>query len=336
MYAISTCHSLAGKLINLIMAKSFEELKPEIDKALQYLETCKKFTSSQATEAITLIESTRKYSSRPCDDQRRLGLYLVSKGYAQLFVKMWNGLCRFLEREKWKEVGFFNLKYMMLTYVTFTDQCPLEAGAEMGNHGCISLLFGGLKKLEAYFTEEAEFAIIMHVIQNIMATLYNSIHQCRSNREIYRELGAVGILRKYIKSANDTVSLLSLMILPYIVNESESGILATRDGGVATFVNLLQMAVTSDNHNANVDMVFSAQELLDCLNHIAINDDNKREIKEQDGILAIIIQMLGDDFTEEEQTVAAEAIWNLAFEPSVRESGQLDDALQGKKTKVYK
>ena len=126
------------------------------------------------------------------------------------------------------------------------------------------------------------------------------------------------------------------MVLAYIVKEEESEILATSDVGVATLVRLLQQAIKSSNHEAKIRFslfysnTFSAFELSNCLNHLAINDVNKRAIEKQGGI-PTIIRMLQDDFSEEEQCVASEILWNLAFIDSIRQSEQLQSALQGKK-----
>ena len=112
------------------------------------------------------------------------------------------------------------------------------------------------------------------------------------------------------------------MTLAYIVNESESKILAESDVGVATLDQLLQDAVQSSNHTViiyNSGQYFSTFELLDCLNHLAINGANNRDIEKQDSIPALV-RMLEDDFSEEEQCVAAEMIWNLTFVESIRQS----------------
>ncbi|XP_072051598.1 uncharacterized protein [Amphiura filiformis] len=115
----------------------------------------------------------------------------------------------------------------------------------------------------------------------------------------------------------------SLMILAYIVDESESSVLATSDGGVASLVEILQIRTKNSCDEVSV---LSAREILDCLNHLAINDSNKLEIEKQGGI-PLIVRMLQDDFDEEDQCVAAEAVWNLAFVESIRTSSQLQEAV---------
>ena len=318
--------------IELIMAHTFEELKPGIDKALHYLKTCEDFTTDEAQKSFEVLQNASFPSG--CSNRHKVAKYLTGEGFGQLFVTMWNSLCEFLDREKWETSGYTNLVDILVCYQNYCGHCP-ELGVELGKHGCIPLLLAGLEKLKAYFNEKSEFEIIQYVVSSIFSILHNSIRQCRVNRDIYRKAGAVDILKVYLKQFS--VSTDALMTLAYIVKESESEILAESDVGVPTLVQLLQKAVISSNHTVDTHQKssrevvsgFSNFDLLDCLNHLAINDDNKRAIEKHGGIPAITC-MLQDEFTEEEQTVAVEALRNLAFIDSIRQSDQLQDALPGK------
>ncbi|XP_072050788.1 uncharacterized protein [Amphiura filiformis] len=296
---------------------TFEEVKPVLDEALQYLKTCSDFSTPQATKALQAIEWL-KYEGVS---------YLVTQSFGQLFGRILGGLSGFLEREKWAEDGFANLELVLGACISLTDNSP-ELGAKLGTYGSIPLLFSALQKLETYFEQNEEFRIIKLLTISIFGILHNSIRlNCNSNCKIYRDAQAVGICKKYLKSQNALISTFSLMILAYVVDESESGILATSDGGVAILVQWLQEAINSDSHNAAFNWITGdASELLDCLNHLAINDSNKLEIEKQGGIPAIV-RMLEDDFNEGEQCVAAEAVWNLAFVKSIRTSPQLQEAV---------
>ena len=304
--------------------------KPGINEALHCLKTCQDLTTNKANESLKILENV-SYSS-VCSNRHEVAMHLIGKGFGQLFVKMWNSLRGYLDREQWGQRGYEALALMTCCYMNFTDVCP-ELGAELGKYGCISLMLAGLEKLKVYFNQESEFQIILPVVNCIFGILHNSISLCSINREIYRNVGAVDILKEYLQQYPVRVSTVALMSLAYIVNEEESGILAKSDAGVATLVKLLQKAIESKDHRAKeYHNYFSAFELLNGLNHLAINDDNKREIEKQGGI-PTIIRMLQDDFTEEERCVAAEMLWNLTFINHIRQSEQLQDALPGKKYK---
>ncbi|XP_072051354.1 uncharacterized protein [Amphiura filiformis] len=310
--------------------KTFDDLKPGIFRAMLWLKSCgDDFSTQEATKALSVIERSCEYGECPCENQHLLGMYLKIEGFAQLFAKIWKWLLRFLERDNWRETGFTNLRLLVRIGVNFTNHCPAEFGADLGVHGCIPLLLEGLRKLKKYFNKGSEIALLRGVVGDLFGILHNSIHKCESNREIYRKARAVEDLTEYLKYENASIKLQSLLILAYVVNESESSILTTAEGGIAKLVELLKLAVNSEDHKALFESttLFSAFELLDCLNHLAINDNNKREIEKQGGVPAIV-RMLQDDFSEEEQSVAARVLWNLSFVESIRKSDLLQTTVK--------
>ena len=317
--------------------KSFKELKPNIDEALKTLDKCRSFATSEANKSFRVITSSCEHDVCPCDDQHALGMHLVNQEFAILFARIWNDLRVFLRKDKWGQLGFKNLELIVYLGANFTYHCPTELGAEFGKQACIPLVLEGLRKLKPFFEQNDSDALIINYLSRcLFVTLHNSIRQCNNNREIYRKAGAVDFLKGMMKSNKAWVRVFSLLPLAYVVDESERDVLASAsEGGIDNLVKLLQAAVKTDTHeaiseefggrsseSASTKMYFSALGLLECLNHLAINDGNKRKIEKQSGIPAIA-SMLQDDFTEEEQTAAAEALWNLAFEPSIRRSGQL-------------
>ena len=315
---------------------SLEQLKPGIDNAVRCLKVCEDFTTDEAKISLQVLQ----YATDPliCSNPDEVAKYLINEGFGsgQYFSRMWTLLCGYLHTDRWKQSGFEALSFMTGYYMNFTDVCP-ELGAELGKCGCISLLLEGIKKVKGYLNQEAEFGIIQRLVSDILGILHNSIRLCSDDREFYRNAGAVGILKEYLKQSPVIISTKALMTLAYIVNEEESGILGKSEVGVATIVQLLQQAVKSDNHRAKIYVnlyyynTFSAFELADSLNHLAINDDNKREIQKHGGV-PTITRMLQEDFTEEERCDAAEMLWNLAFIDSIRISEELQDALPGKNT----
>ncbi|XP_072050029.1 uncharacterized protein [Amphiura filiformis] len=254
-------------------------------------------------------------------------MYLKGEEFAQLFARIWKHLCCFLEREKWRQIGFTNLGLLVRIGSKFANRYPAEFGADLGVYGCIPLLLEGLRKLKKYFNSETEMVLLRDIVTDLFGILHNSILKYSTNRGIYRKTRAVEDLTEYLKCGDTLINLQSLLILAYVVNESESSILATAEGGIAKLVELLKLAVNSEDHNHDYARFktesatprFSAFVLLDCLNHLGINDNNKREIEKQGGVPAIV-RMLENDFSEEEHSVAARALWNLSFVESIRKS----------------
>ena len=321
-------------ILDLTMARrTFEEFKPEIDQALQYLKTCDNFTTDEAKESLNVLKNAG-FRSR-CSNVREVARHLTGQGFGQLFAKIWNSLREHLDRDKWRQCGYTNLASLASCCENYTENCP-ELGAELGKHGCIPLLLASLERVKAYFNQQSEFKTIQSMVSNIFGILHHSIRLCSGNREIYRNVGAVDSINAYLKQSSNLVSAYALMTLAYIVNEGESKILAESDRGIAVLVKLLQDSVESSHHEAIIYHsfslnAFSTLQLADCLNQLAINDDNKLAIEREGGIPTIIRMLQDEGFTEDEQTVASEILWNLTFVDSIRQSDRLQDALPGKR-----
>ena len=153
---------------------------------------------------------------------------------------------------------------------------------------------------------------------NILIILINAIRLCSDNRAVYRNNNAVAILKSFLE-IDEVWRLQSLMILAYVVNEAESEVLAASKESVQSFTKLLKDAVANEDHVAHADVLFSAEELLDAINHLAINDDIKKVVAEEE-IIPSIIRMLGEEFSPEEHRTASEGLWNMAFIESIRKS----------------
>ncbi len=302
-----------------VLSRTFKDLKPSIDGALQQLKVCTDLSAEEATEALSVIERSCEYGQCPCDNQRQFATHLKQDNFAQLFSKIWKGLCHFLEQSRWEQIGFTNLQLLVKICLSVSKYCPVEFGTDLATHGCISSLLQGLKQLKQYFNRGSDLVLLRGIVGDMFGILHNAIYKCTDNRDVYRRGRAVEDLSDYLKSDNDLVKIYSLLIMAYVINESESSIIATTEDGIAKLVHLLQEAVKVSEHKALAEstMVFSAFEILDCLNHLAINDDIKREIEKQGGV-PVIVRMLEDDFTEEEQDVAARTLWNLSFIESIR------------------
>ena len=170
------------------------------------------------------------------------------------------------------------------------------------------------------------------------------------------------------EEAKSWLQLRLLLVLAYVVKDEESEILASEEFGVRVLTDCLCKAVQSSDYkmdprlqfsahdlldtinlqaknDANKKAIatqgetlsnrmelclpFSAHELLDAINHLARNDANKKAIAAT-GAIPYIIQMLQNDFTPEDQQVAAEALWNLSFIPEIRKSDALQRAVLSK------
>ena len=185
----------------------------------------------------------------------------------------------------------------------------------------------GLASVKDYLKHEDD----LYWVDILLGVLHNCIRQSSQNRIIYRQANAVSVLQSCLNLAKDLlIQVDCLMILAYIVNETEREILATSENGLRLLLDLLKEGVMAEDHRVHAGTSdFSVYELLDAINLLAINDVNKIEM-EKHGIIPSITQMLQDDFGEDDKQIAAEALWNISFVESIRKSDLLQETIPSK------
>ncbi|XP_072013546.1 uncharacterized protein [Amphiura filiformis] len=306
--------------------RSLQELIPDINESIKYLKTCKDYSTEKAFRHISRINTVPEAS--PCDDLEALAKYFGSSDIGSLFPKMWKALSIYLDKGKWESQGFRNLEEMLLGFGNIANDSP-ELGVALGKCGGISLLFVALKQMKS--KKEAHY-----MMRLILTLLINAIRLCPSNLSFYRKSNAVHILKGFLEL--DTIwQVFSLLILAYVATDSEKKELASTEIGVKVLIKILKEAVGSnkegvfsgldDHYASSTGTGFSACEVLDAINKLAINDDVKGVIADEEAI-PFIIRMLQDEFSPEEQKVAANALWNLAFIDSLRQSDLLQGTVQ--------
>ena len=290
--------------------KSIQEVKPQIDKAVQFLQTCDDFSTKQVGRSFSTLCDLGGSGFVTCD-LTDLGLYLIETGYVILFPKLWKELQVFMEKDKWKTQGFENLCNMLTSYMNVTHE-SVELSDELMKFDTNRLLFAGLQKLDYKDIRTYE------IIDPILGILQNVIRLNSSHRSLYRNENGVAILETFLDSPKIELKTDALLILAYIVDEKDNKHLG--DKGVLGFlVSLLKSAINTSSHMAHLQSGgYSARELLDGLNHLAVNDDNKRVI-EKEGVIPLMVRMLQSAFSDKEKQLAAEGLWNLAFVESIRQ-----------------
>ncbi|XP_072028059.1 uncharacterized protein [Amphiura filiformis] len=174
--------------------------------------------------------------------------------------------------------------------------------------------------------------LTLKVKLSILYTLLMIISKCLDNRNVYRRANIIPTLSMMGKE-NMEVKTLSLLILSYVVDEEENEMLTKSEDAIRFLTELFIKTVYSTQHmldstyiaEYNVIFVYSTSELLDALNHLAVNDSNKLEILKHGGVPAII-RMLQSDFTKEEKELAIKALWNLAFVDNIRANSEVQKA----------
>ncbi|XP_072048466.1 uncharacterized protein [Amphiura filiformis] len=206
-----------------------------------------------------------------------------------------------------------------------------EFGCDLGKFGAIEYIIELINKLEKLPSNDW----IDDKIFWLLAILHHSIRHdgCADNRPIFRRANAVDRLKKLIGSSNILLKVEVLLVLAYIVDEAESKILGKDSNVISFIVEMLKKTVGDSDHQVFVTsgIYYSSTEILKALNHLIINDSNKKIVLENDG-LPYLNRMLMSDFSTEEQTIAAKTLFSLAFEKSTREVDAIKDTMEALKS----
>lgn len=298
------------------MAFALEKIVPQVNESIAYLKQCEDFSTLEAFKHMETIQLYTHPEGTPCDDPVALSKHISSTGFDSLFPKIWDGLSGYLDPKQVDTQGFKNLHMFLLIFTAVTIYAS-EVCATLGSSGAISKLFEGTEKARSFYVNQApQPEIFQDARDNMLIILINAIRLCPHNRTVYRNSSGVSILKSYL-GIDEGWKLFSLTILSYIVNDAESHVLAESKESVQSLTNLFKAAVASEDHVAHAGVLFMAEELLDAINHLAINDDIKRVVAAEEAVPSII-RMLGDDFSLDEKRCAVEGLWNLAFIESIR------------------
>ena len=88
----------------------------------------------------------------------------------------------------------------------------------------------------------------MYIVKGYLGILGNMVRFHSDARDMYRDAGAVKVLQHFLKSNLLFVKMRTIMLLSYIINESENDIINASDKSITLLLKVLQSAVESDNH----------------------------------------------------------------------------------------
>ncbi|XP_072035118.1 uncharacterized protein [Amphiura filiformis] len=294
-----------------------DALKPELNGAVEHLLSCQCYTTTESTDALKTIRDIGANTHL----QAALGEHLVEIGYSPLLLTIYKALKETTESSssdaKSKEQAATNLCLLLTSFGQFTAG-SLRLCTELQNENTLPFFIDELRKIPLPL--ETLDKNNLRECTLILELLYNNIRHCNDLRTLYKKLDLVPLLTAFLKTSEVIIKTTSLVILAYVVDETESDKLATTgtDGCVNFLIFRLKAALHSRIHRAGG---FTAAGLLEGLIHLMASDHNKVKVLEQ-GALPLILRMLKraekKAFSEEEQVLAATAIWKFAFIDSNR------------------
>ena len=296
---------------------SYEEAETKISASLQYLKNCDNYSTGEAMCQINQLAVVSNIcGSLNTEDETKLADHLINEEFAQVFVKIVKSLHDDDDSEYddggQKEQCLGDIKGACTSFTCGPNFH--EVRLALTRHGAVALLLEGLNASNQIETDCE--------LTSTIDTLY-ILYNCVTNpdsivRTIYRKANAVPILMKYLKSHEMMVTMASLSILARIVNDEESDLLASTEGCIEHLVTMLSKAVSSDDGWVRYQIAGTTYGdrvygLIDTMNHLAINDCNKKEILKHGGVPIVVQIITNDTSTTEEITHAIETLWKIVF-----------------------
>merc|ERR1711976_636453 len=99
------------------------------------------------------------------------------------------------------------------------------------------------------------------------------------------------------------------MVLAYLITEEENEIIIGDDANFKFMVKILKSCLEEENLHSK-KYGFSAHEVVEALNRLAANDQNKHRIV-ANGVLPLYVQLMQPEMGIREQTAASRGMWTL-------------------------
>ncbi len=335
---------------------TFEDTKPLIDEILQFLSEAKDYGTREVADALNVLHriplcimhedldvdidniNTTKYFELVFE----LGQYLIHQDFFKITMRISNALYQALGECTVNPEYGAQCQYNWFKLITVLNQGDQKASdyRQIVEEGILELLLKMLEYFnspdnvtEAYIWRAGNKVNLTQANRRfILVMLFNCIKAAPDLRTAYRQANIVNILLNL--EGNFQMKALILLTLSYVVDDNQSDMLRKSDDSIRFLTNLFKEAVESKHHHVSDDhdLMYSAFELLDGLNHLAVNDANKLDILKHGGVPAII-RMLQPDFTEKERKLATEALWNLAFVDQIKSTSEVQNAKSSKSLK---
>ncbi|XP_072182352.1 uncharacterized protein [Diadema setosum] len=306
---------------------SVRKIVDSIVQSMSHWTTCETFPCE---DCCTNSEEVEKISQRGSLDREAISDHLAdSTDFCQLFSETWERLqfdCISSEEETIEGVLYFNFYICLLGSVwNFTDNSSIFC-AKMEDCQCNRHLIDWMLSLE---DESSMNKSVKKMVLDTLNILHNVVRRIPLLRERCRDV--LPALEKFGESPEDVLQTCAFLTMSYVIRKDESHKVSLNEKCLATLLTLLRRALYSHKKDHKITfsvqetetsigacMSFSALELIQGIEQLAINDDNKALIAKKDGI-SIIGKMLGDRFSVEERTGAANTLWRLAFSTSNKE-----------------
>ncbi|PIK48667.1 hypothetical protein BSL78_14479 [Apostichopus japonicus] len=300
--------------------KTLEDHLEALRAAIDYLSICSNFKTKDCYSYFVTIRSASNPPGMPIEERVHIADLVIELDYTSLFPLIWSDLHSVdlsqghgknkQPEESVPHQAMSNLKAFKAAWWNFTDwSTPLvvELGTTTALRSLVSDLEDPDLAVDKMSSESRRF-----LIKGSLGTIHNMVRRDAKLRMHIRKIeNCVNLFTAYSRSTFLIIQAKSFLILSYILCENEYAAMEATDNSIGFLVGMLRESLNYKNHKAK-KYGFSSAEILQGLNQIALNDPNKVKVMDN-GAVPLMVRMLGDNCSIEEQTLASEGLWKLAF-----------------------
>ena len=301
------------------------DLLPELKKRLQQLFACTDLFSEKCFKNITFLS---KIADR-ADDDEEFGKDVAAKMTDLKIIELYKKMLKLYFNEELfcldsQNVLWLNFQMMQKIVLSLSqksiDLC--DEIIETKTHADIIRYLTSKSLKPNLLNEESRQC----VAQGFLFILLNVAKRAAVAKEEFRSVNAVDVMQSFRTCEQNVIRYVAVMIQAYLVTEEEVEVIKEDHEIFEFLVNLLCAAINGKSHQ-NVRLAIV--DVLDSINSLALNDENKEHIVSV-GALPYYVKLMQTDRTLDEQKTAAHGLWILSFKCKgriIKEVGCIDGKL---------
>ena len=158
---------------------------------------------------------------------------------------------------------------------------------------------------------------LKYTIKAFLGILHNICRHNSNSRECLRNCALLSVMLRLSKTKIAMIRAKCLIVMSYIVNDSEIHIVSTDSTVLIFIIDILKNAESSSDH-MSYRYGMNVSEILQGLNNLLANDENKEKLMSLD-ILTVYLEIMMKKFSDEEICQAVNGVWKLSFHQSNKE-----------------
>ena len=313
-------------------AKRIEQFSDEVNKcitlvkaSIKHIQDCEGFPCTSCLKSMVDIYTVTQNNNI---DQNNVADGLgIDTDFCKMFAYTWNkgDMLRKIEDADQQKELVHETTHMVTFYTAllctgwiFSDTSDYFC-LQMEEDGCLSLIVDWF--LHLVESDTAMNKWVDDMIVNAMSILNNACRRVPSLGPNHQR--AVSALKTLGESEQSLAQAVAFMTLAKLVRKEEAYTLSINYSCIVSLILLLNKCISDPEHKAKTTrqssmknlatvITLNAEELVQSVDDLAINDNNKRLIVEKGGI-PILAKLLQRDCSVEEKTSAANSIWRLTF-----------------------